>query len=340
MDQLFDSVNGSSVNYANGKTLRCAVSKKSRHHVFWETANKILSSFNFLIKENSVSSPPSAKNWINTIQSLKYIWGTLEKDFKFLVPRHFNQDALENFFGCIRSHGYRNINPHENFINSFKSLLVSNFLCVKPPTGNCENDECEEFLFSLKCFLDVSTNKLDHCTIIIEDVAIPPTSENVCDTATKTYVAGFVAKIILKKVGTCEHCKKNLIGSEKLKIHEIVEARDYGPNTLCYATTYFSKKYIEMIDIISTILSAICHNVNIKQNIMNFVRNKIKLDFTCPIHNLSLYMLDAVTTFYIIIWCREINKILKGLYYTQNVNYIDKMKKMAVTLYEKRKSSL
>lgn len=40
-----------------------------------------------------------------------YVGNVKEKSFKYLCLRRINQDPLENFFGRIRSHGVRNVNP-------------------------------------------------------------------------------------------------------------------------------------------------------------------------------------------------------------------------------------
>ncbi|KAJ8726195.1 hypothetical protein PYW07_000893 [Mythimna separata] len=58
-----------------------------------------------------------------------------------IVARNFNQDPLENFFGAIRSNGVRNINPNCNqFINSFKTLIVNNYNSPHSAGANCEED--------------------------------------------------------------------------------------------------------------------------------------------------------------------------------------------------------
>ena len=143
-DKLFDSVNGSSLRAPHKKTLRCAVTAKSPHVQFWNSAVPILRSTYFTKPGSDTKSyPPSLKNWVVSVEGLRYIWSNLEKKgFKFLSPRNSNQDPVENFFGCIRSHGHRNINPTcASFIQSFKSLLINNFVSRHSVGFNCENDQ-------------------------------------------------------------------------------------------------------------------------------------------------------------------------------------------------------
>ncbi|XP_049825047.1 uncharacterized protein LOC126265983 [Aethina tumida] len=68
----------------------------------------------------------------------------------FVRPRSFNQDPLENFFGQIRSHGVRNVNPMcISFISSTKALTV-NFMSSHFPSFNCGEDLSTGALDSLK----------------------------------------------------------------------------------------------------------------------------------------------------------------------------------------------
>jgi len=98
---------------------------------------------------------PSVINWIKTIKGLQILCKRLLKDgFKFILLRNFNQDLIENFFGSIRSHGVRNIKPScENFISSFKSLVINNLTSSNSIGSNCENDDCDGALDNLKEFL-------------------------------------------------------------------------------------------------------------------------------------------------------------------------------------------
>lgn len=111
MDQVFDSVNGSSVKSYKGKILRFAITKSSIHIAFWNEAIDVFNSMKFVAKDGKISTPPCVKNWIVTLQFLKYIWGKVNTTFKLFSLRNINQDPLECTFGAIRNHGVRNINP-------------------------------------------------------------------------------------------------------------------------------------------------------------------------------------------------------------------------------------
>lgn len=70
-----------------------------------------------------------------------------ELGFTYLMPRTFNQDPLENFFGRIRQSGQRNINPTPaDFSAYYKSLLVNQMTPFHSVGSNCEEDSSEVFL--------------------------------------------------------------------------------------------------------------------------------------------------------------------------------------------------
>jgi hypothetical protein len=111
VDKLFGSVNGSALNLFVGNLLRRAVTSRTEHVNFWNEALRVLESIQFFSRNNQFVSP-SITNWILSIRKLKMIWTKLQSsEFEFLCTRNLNQDPLENFFCCVRSHGVRNINP-------------------------------------------------------------------------------------------------------------------------------------------------------------------------------------------------------------------------------------
>ncbi|KAJ8979790.1 hypothetical protein NQ317_007700 [Molorchus minor] len=130
MDKAFDSVNGARVIPESGKSVRTAVTEKSDHKEFWTEAIKVFESMVFLDSKMKEHITPSIKIWTHTLKALRYICTKLlGEGFKFVCPRNFNQDPLENFFGCIRAHGVRNVNPSCNsFVGSLKSLIICNFM--------------------------------------------------------------------------------------------------------------------------------------------------------------------------------------------------------------------
>ncbi|KAJ8915390.1 hypothetical protein NQ315_008277 [Exocentrus adspersus] len=198
MDQVFDSINGSTYKANHGKILRCAVKKNSSHMQFWEKAIKVFQSMKFITARGE-TAPPSVNNWIKTLRGFRYIWRKLCGRFKYLCPRNINQDPIENFFGCIRSHGVRNINPTcYSFIGSYKTPIINNFSSSHSPCANCENYD-GSILNSLQSLLSVDGDNDNERENQATSAAVDNTEfENVENTtviATHSYIAGYIEKI-------------------------------------------------------------------------------------------------------------------------------------------------
>ncbi|XP_018322213.1 uncharacterized protein LOC108734938 [Agrilus planipennis] len=173
------------------------------------------------------------------LEGFRYLWDVLRKErVSFLCPRNLNQDCLENFFGCIRSHGVRNVSPNAAaFVNSFKSLIINNYLANRSKSFNCESDNLRAF-DNLKQFL---SSKVTTTTAIrFPEVTIPeyrPTDTTLLRRGTLTYVAGFVAKRVLSKVARCKQCRLDLLGDDRTaKEYFVIQARAYSPNALLSPT--------------------------------------------------------------------------------------------------------
>jgi hypothetical protein len=75
--------------------------------------------------------------------------------FKFITPRAFNQDLLENFFSCVRFYVGANSKPTPtSFAHTTKALLVNNLVSPRAIGANCEDDGSLSYLDNLKTFLN------------------------------------------------------------------------------------------------------------------------------------------------------------------------------------------
>ncbi|CAB3253325.1 unnamed protein product [Arctia plantaginis] len=149
LDNLFDSLNGSHKNSKkrSGKPLLGPVTPSSGHHKIWREAKEVLKTMKF-VTSNGYTVVPSITNWLQSIENIEYLVQKIftQYDLASLWMRHFNQDPLENFFGSIRSHGYRNITPScAGFEAAFSSLLINNLSANHSPGSNCEQDSCTVF---------------------------------------------------------------------------------------------------------------------------------------------------------------------------------------------------
>ncbi|GLV32870.1 hypothetical protein CBL_01763 [Carabus blaptoides fortunei] len=103
LDKLFDSVNESQLFCPEGKPFRGAVKEGLAHHEFWPEAIQILATMVFIPQLRT--HPASVKNFRRTLQGFQLISKTMKKcvSMKYVFPRNFNQDPLENYFDMIRS---------------------------------------------------------------------------------------------------------------------------------------------------------------------------------------------------------------------------------------------
>jgi len=122
----------------------------------------------------------------------------LKDGFKYVLLRNFNRDNIEKFFGSMRSHGIRNINPTPaNFISSFKALVINDLTSSHSVGVNCDDNDCDGVLNNLKEFL---FDELPIETIVEETdfndqlqttlVSMPPNNDNIITSGSRAYVSG------------------------------------------------------------------------------------------------------------------------------------------------------
>lgn len=161
VNDLFDSFNG-----AKGKGLSSVISNTSNHIQYWREVHNNLRKMVYVTKNSHEAIPPgkSAKcltYWIWTIENCIYLWNILEPlGFSYLNLRHLNQDVLENFFGQIRDHGHRNVNPSPfQFEAAYKILLNTNLTSKHSISSNCQKNKEGKSLSSLLKLNDVNDSK-------------------------------------------------------------------------------------------------------------------------------------------------------------------------------------
>jgi len=217
-NDLFDSVNGDNKKSDNNE-LRCSVTENSEHHEFWVRAKNVLRNMFYIEKDSRkiVRSVPTLVNWLFTIDGFQKLWQIVHEiyDFNKLNTRYINQDPLENFFGQIRSHSARNINPiPRQFEESFFTLLISNMKSISIINGNCEISNDDPLLFSLeKCLEDdVHVNNYDK-----DEISELITDDNVTEESFDALLLDNqeqIIKSILKEVNFCSECENNLRNSD------------------------------------------------------------------------------------------------------------------------------
>nr|XP_012224936.1 PREDICTED: uncharacterized protein LOC105673674 [Linepithema humile] len=250
-NKVFDSVNAHTLHPET--PLRVAVTRNSKHHDFWPHAIKLLSDMRYVDPKSKqpVKCIPSLKNWIFTLRGFQNIWKIVNNaDIQFLKTRNINQDPLENFFGMIRSHGRRNINPScSQFCGSYKTLLINNLTSKRSMNSNCEDKNDGDLLFNLKQFVKNVSHVNSTSEQIVEEDSVSSQNKTAMHKISshknnsQMYVAGWIAKKILslKQFKNCLACKQSLLTTD-ITSEEYVQLVHRKYKCFCLVTYTFKRK--------------------------------------------------------------------------------------------------
>ncbi|XP_071054651.1 uncharacterized protein [Onthophagus taurus] len=284
--------------------------------------------------------PPTVGNWIITLQGFIYIWKIVYNEkFQYLYTRNLNQDAIEIFFGCIRSHGVRNVNPTTNaFTNSFKTLIINNFVSSHSPNANCEEGESEGALNILNAFLN------DNVKI---SIGVEIVDENNCPIKFKetsysqlnidSYIAGYLARGLLKKLKNCRACKTFLLTKQSETHHELINARAYNANALLRPNSQYTTLFGKCTQLAHYLLPIMCEKSHVLIRISSEMYKYINIQSSCSVHDLQAIFIEKFLNLYVFTWVKNVNLVLKGQG-RRNIN--DSIKETALDKCNKIKRSL
>lgn len=343
-------MNGSFINSSkrSGKQLLQPLTPSSLHNQIWRKAKQILKTMKFISKEGKVCVVPSISNWLLTIENMECLRNKLffEYNLKSIWCRHFNQDPLENFFGSVRSHGYRNISPTcAGFEAAFASLLVNNLSTSYSPGSNCEEDSCHIFKSINKLFFGKSTKsdepiEVDFSHIYDNDfiVSLEIKKRDPRIIATLQYVTGYILRQCQNKIfKNCATCKNNLYDANRAT--EYIKIREFNKNKAYL--TYPSEELVKTFSLIQDIVHNILKNGPIK-NICNYIKTvlyaRVETHYLkCDEHSSDLVkqIYHTACMIFLCNWCRELNKILAGS--IRQYDESDKLHVLAAQYYNKRR---
>lgn len=294
---------------------------------------------------------PSITHWIQTLENMQYMLDRLSQQYGLtsVWMRHFNQDPLENFFGSIRSHGYRNTSPScAGFEAAFAALLINNLSGAHSPGSNCEQDSCSVFkslktLFFQKAFQTSNINvEIDFDDII--NCSFNNFENKISNPKIKAqleYVTGYVLRNLKRKVfKNCNVCNTCLYSEDQEQNY--VTVREHIKNKRCL--TYPKTDLIECFSIIQEtvmyMLKKDCTRQYIRLYIKTILATNVNYNFIkCNTHknDLILKLEDICINFFLCNWCKDVNRLLKGVRsdYDQN----DSVQKLAFEYYKKRLKS-
>lgn len=344
-DKLFDSFNGSSLHSNSNTNLRCRMSSDSEHLEFWRSAKQILRSVKFECpKTKKVTQPPTIKNWLHTIKGMEYLWKKLQDmGFTYLKNRSFNQDSVEKFFGLIRSHGARNVNPTcSAFIASYRTLIINNFLSSKSVGTNCEdnlsNSGLDNFRAMLSCPFTDTSSSTSHTSL---SISVASSTEDICATYAKTYVCGYFAKKLLRMTNQCNDCYKIFVTNDELPEHELLlRKQSVNRQQLIMPNSSFMRLYNECSKVICNNLPKLCLVNGIASTLKQKLMDAVDINTLpfCNIHgDIKKQFIDLLIPFIIFSWVSDINRILKGKDTRLGIRNTDPIKRIAHLWYIKHK---
>lgn len=236
-----------------------------------------------------------------------------ETPFTFILFYKFSQDALESFFGCIRSRNGWTTNPTASqFRSAYRSLLFHGSKMLKVSL-NC-NVASQDVANSLRVSAPVTqelqqsikqgTEKKTKTDIGTLDCRCFLLDCSFCK-ATIAYISGFVAKSLMKK-NICITCKDALLCSSEddlLSLFELIAIKNRG------GLLFPSKSLVQLVTLCESEFRKSVQKTNLGDK---FLRHKIETELLQIAHlrnifaSLSQHDLDTFAggTSHISLLCR------------------------------------
>lgn len=272
-NQLFDSLNGSFV--AGKNQWKSPITPTSNHFQFWDYATRMLNNMKFSanLKTGEPNRSSVLKHFISDLKGMRTL---CERLFKLGVPnvspRQINQDALENFFGCIRYYSNSKTVTARQFRCSYSTAIINNLTSKHSRYSNCEEDNCKPLLYNLQILLEstdevckkdeVSENLLD--SINLSDLGKLQTSEN----EAQNCMVVNIGKKLLQKT-KCIHCCNSIKAEQKSLQKQFICHQSSVVEEQVYPNVEFVNTVKKMISKTEQLLQIFCADKNLKQKVVN-----------------------------------------------------------------------
>lgn len=166
-----------------------------------------------------------------------------------------------------------------------------------------------------------------------------PPETNLTKTNVHNYIAGYVAKKMLKKIGICLKCKNELICQDRSRDEfSLIRNRAYSHKALLCPNTQFAVLFRKYSYNLSVYIDKYCYAKNLSLVLRQVFSQEDFKYFTCPIHSIKNIFSEVLTKFYIFVWVKNINNSLKGKFerVKDRRNY-NKIRYLACQRYQKYK---
>lgn len=218
------------------------------------------------------------------LDALKKVWKRLkDKGFEYLKLGLLNQDALENFFGCMRSHSCRfvKLNCYQTD-GVFKTFSINNLVSSYAVGSNCLPDYGKG-LFALKsliCACETEIEEINEGSVENDEMRHPPRS-------TKN--------------------RKTFFERER--------NQSRGETLLNSSMDYFERGFIKATSICFRELPLMCFRRELAYNLKNILLRRIDFEcITCNNHPdmIADKFLMMISILCISKWCTYLNQLLNG----------------------------
>lgn len=144
---------------------------------------------------------------------------------------------------------------------------MNNYTSQHSPGANCATDDCEPFIRSVERLLSKGHGVEVFGAEADEELVITPTRPNYWAARQHGYIAGYMARTLLKSL-RCQTCKADLLSDVVIDEHELIEARAYTHNSLLRPNSQFIKLFGTCIGIAHNVLPRISNHPGIKKTLM------------------------------------------------------------------------
>lgn len=203
--------------------------------------------------------------------------------------------------------------------------------------ANCEDDECDGALDTLKNFI------IDEVPIDVEAAPFEPLTHDLhfsqeepdeLRIKTHSYISGYVLRKLLRQTNSCAYCKESLSASNISSEHDIIIARSYKNCNMTCPSSNFRKLFTETTKVMSTVLNTVCERTNVSRHLIDVTQEYVSLDlFSCPQHDLKNVFLKTVARIHTHSWVKTVNRILNG----QRLFSTDPIKIKAAEYFRKKR---
>ncbi|KAG8232368.1 hypothetical protein J437_LFUL008836 [Ladona fulva] len=302
IDELFDSMNGRAQKNAY-KPLLKGVLMESPHIKFWERAEFMIQEWNMVRerRETNVkfsSMPPSQKGWLSNLKAFTLLCKELLSGptavAESISVGSFNQDPLENLFGCVRGNCGSNTRPTASqFISSLKTSIMNGLAFSCNATGrNCEEDD-NRLLDSLRYWTDTScsTSEGDSegdvgCSgFVVTSIDRERSDISTALEASESmlaFITNFLLRRVIQECG-CSGCRSALFGSTENDL-SVMYYREF-----CGKQNAPSRELLDLtvstMQIAERVLDSTPHIEGIGRHIRSTIKKEVKLDWfwnCCP----------------------------------------------------------